>query len=147
MEGRLTQLSPGGLGSLLRKMLLERNRLLDVKGLEVPVPGALFKPAQRFRGGVYGRLTVPFGFLQIGEVFPLDPLVFWVVFHHDFTLLWQVTVYGGLITLVYLSFGLHKCDGQFPLNLWQFGETGAPVDHRVAVRAYAQEVPQIAGNR
>jgi hypothetical protein len=56
-------------------MPLERYRLLGVECLKVPISVVLFKPAQGFCGCIHSRLAVPLGFLQIGEVFALDPLI------------------------------------------------------------------------
>ena len=72
--------SPRTAGRLFGQMPLERNRLLIVKCLEIPISGVLFKPAQRLRSGIHRRLAVALGFLQISEIFALDSLIFRVVF-------------------------------------------------------------------
>jgi hypothetical protein len=77
------------------------------------------------------------GILEISEVFALDPFVFRVVFRHGFSPLLDVTVYGGRIALVYLSLCLRKRDVQIPLIASQSRLDGAPIDHRVTVRANA----------
>src|ERR1035437_1069415 len=128
-------------------MPLERNRLLEVECLEVPASVVLFKPAQRLRGGVNGRLAVALGLLQVGEVFALDSFVFRVVFAHGSSSLFQVTVYGGVMALAYLSLCLRKRDVQFPPILIQSRLAGAPVDHPLTVRADAFKVPQGLRNR
>src|SRR5450755_2851409 len=128
-------------------MPLERNRLLKVKRLEVPVPVALFKATQRLRSGIHRWLTVPFGFLEIGEVFALDSLVFRAVFPHGCSPLPEVTVYGGRITLVYLSPCLHNRDVQFRPNQGQLFKARAPEDHPFAVRTNAHQVPKCCCNR
>jgi hypothetical protein len=67
-------------------MLLECNGPLEVKRLEVTVPGIGLESRQSLRDRVHRRLAVPLRLLQIGEVPALDPFVFGVVSCHDLVL-------------------------------------------------------------
>jgi hypothetical protein len=51
-----------------------------MKRLEVPITGVLLKPMQRLRRSIHSRLTMALGFLQIGEILPLDSFIFGAVF-------------------------------------------------------------------
>jgi len=65
------------------------------------------------------------------------------VFAHGFSSLFQVTVYGGLNPIAYLSLRLRKCDVHISTNLSQLRQTDALADHRIAVRANADKVPRL----
>ena len=99
VQGYLSQFLLGPLPGLLGQVPRERHRLLKMKYLEVLMARVLFKPAQGFGGGVHCLLAMPLGFFQIGEVFAIDLLIFWVVFRRGFSLLDEATIYGGEIYL------------------------------------------------
>jgi hypothetical protein len=82
MQGRLAQLFSGFLASLLGKVPLEGNGLLDVKCPEIPTPGVGLEATQSFGGRIDRRFAVSFGFLQKTEVFALDPLIGRIVLFH-----------------------------------------------------------------
>src|ERR1039457_4202516 len=86
------------------------------------------------------------GLLQKGEILAFDSFVICVVFCHGQCLLFQVTVYGGLITLTYTSQCLRKRDVHFSLNLPQLGYADAPVDDRIAVGANRCQVSKLRGD-
>src|SRR5271157_5901939 len=86
------------------------------------------------------------GFLQIGEILTLYSFVLGVVFCHGRCLLFQVTVYGGLVTLSYVYPCLRNTDVHLAASLLQFGQADAPIHDGIAVRANCCQVSKPLGN-
>src|SRR5260370_39035112 len=86
MRARLAQRFAGSLVQLLGRSSLERHRLLAMKGLEAAKAGIDLEAANRLRCGIHRRLAPALGFLEIGEVAVLRPLVVSVVFRHGWAL-------------------------------------------------------------
>jgi hypothetical protein len=62
MQGRLAQFLTGSLPSVLGKVPLKRNRLLEMERLEITIAGVSFKAAQSLRGCIDREYSVTFGF-------------------------------------------------------------------------------------
>ena len=74
------------------ELALEGHRLRAVELAEIFMPVRLFEPVQRLGHGIDRRFVAAAGFLQIMEVFPLDPGIGGVVFCHGMSVLRFVTI-------------------------------------------------------
>ena len=79
--GLTTRLASLGIDCLAQPPL-ERHRLFMVKALEVSPSGRILEPRKRSCDPVNRRFVAPLGFLEVGQIFALDPLVHGVVFGH-----------------------------------------------------------------
>jgi hypothetical protein len=130
---------------LFSKIALERFGLLDMEGLEVLVPGKGFEPGDRLRYCVYGLLAVTLGLGKIGKVPTLYPLVCSV--NSSSLLAFDgVTIHVGLQHVSYAWSCLCDRDFQIAAHCLKLLQIDPPIDHAIAVRAYAlQRAGGVAG--
>jgi hypothetical protein len=102
IERRLAQPLASLLAPLVCQTSLERNGLLNVEHVEVPVPCGLLETSNRFGDPINTGLTVTVCFLQVREVPVLDPFVVRVVRRHSPPLWLEVTIHDGLRGTAYV---------------------------------------------
>lgn len=117
---------------LLVQLVLEGNRLRPVKGLEVLVTVRFLKSRQRLSNDVDRSLIPALRFLQIDEVFALDPGVCGIVFCHGMLVLSVVTIQEGFGAHTYARACFPDLDVQIGHDGRDFCQSGAAVHNGAA---------------